>query len=74
MNTDIQPLLAVLNNAQSANLTAKKARHIQTKNGHQITGVVLCHPETGERCIVDMATCKWFSKKDFDIMMHDTQT
>lgn len=46
-------LIEILEDPKSARLTAKKVKYLQKQHGYQITGFVLCDPETGERYIVE---------------------
>lgn len=72
INTD--DLLAVLRDAQSADLTAMKAASIIKRSGHKITGFVVCHPETGERCIVEMSACRWLTNAEMRWLMHVSES
>ena len=63
-------LLAVLRNAPSANLTAMKTASIINRSGHKITGFVVSHPETQERCIVEMSACRWLTNEEMWWLMH----
>lgn len=63
-------LLAVLRDAQSADLTAMKTASIINRSGHKITGFVVCHPETHERCIVEMSACRWLTNEEMWWLMH----
>lgn len=72
INTD--DLLAVLRDVQSADLTAMKAASIIKRSGHKITGFVVCHPETGERCIVEMSACRWLTNAEMWWLMHVSES
>lgn len=63
-------LLAVLGDAQAADLTAMKAASIINRSGHKITGFVVCHPETHDRCIVEMSACRWLTNEEMWWLMH----
>ena len=63
-------LLAVLRDAPAAGLTAEKSTVVMKRNGYNITGFVLCHPETGNRCIVEMSACRWLTKDESWWLMH----
>jgi hypothetical protein len=67
-------LLAVLGDAQAASLTANKTETIQTRDGYRVTGFVLCHPETGARCLVEMSAVRWLSKDESWWLMHTSQS
>jgi len=79
-DTESQPqvgsddLLAVLCDAQSADLTAMKTASIITLNGHKITGFVVCHPETHDRCIVEMSACRWLTNEEMWWLMHVSES
>ena len=63
-------LLAILRDAQAADLTAMKTASIINRSGHQITGFVVSHPETHERCIVEMSACRWLTNEEMWWLMH----
>lgn len=65
-------LLAVLGDAPAARLTAEKSETVQKRDGYRITGFVLHHPETGERCIVEMSAVRWLSKEESWWLMHES--
>ena len=67
-------LLAGLGDVQAARLTAEKSETVQKRDGYQITGFVLCHPETGARCIVEMSACRWLSKEESWWLMHESES
>lgn len=67
-------LLAVLRDAQSADLTAMKAASIINRSGHKITGFVVCHPQTHERCIVEMSACRWLTNEEMWWLMHVSES
>ena len=67
-------LLAILRDAQSADLTAMKMASIVNRSGHQITGFVACHPETHERCIVEMSACRWLTNGEMWWLMHVSES
>ena len=67
-------LLAVLGDAQAATLTAKKTDTVQRRDGYRVTGFVLCHPETGSRCIVEMSAVRWLSKGESWWLMHTSRS
>jgi len=67
-------LLAVLRDAQDADLTAMKTASIIHRSGHQITGFVVCHPETNERCIVEMSACRWLTNDEMWWLMHVSES
>lgn len=51
--------------------TAYKAQCVAETFGHEHTGYVLTHPETGQKCIVDYSACRWIKKDDFGRLMHE---
>lgn len=63
-------LLAVLRDAFAADLTAEKSAVVMKRDGYNITGFVLCHPVTGNRCIVEMSACRWLTKDESWWLMH----
>ena len=63
-------LLAVLRDACAADLTAEKSAVVMKRDGYNITGFVLCHPVTGNRCIVEMSACRWLTKDESWWLMH----
>ena len=63
-------LLAVLRDAFSADLTAEKSAIVMKRDGYNITGFVLCHPVSGNRCIVEMSACRWLTKDESWWLMH----
>jgi hypothetical protein len=67
-------LLAVLRNTPFADLTAMKTASIINRSGHKITGFVLCHPETQERCIVEMSACRWLTNEEMWRLMHVSES
>jgi YD repeat-containing protein len=67
-------LLAVLRNTPSADITAMKTASIINRSGHKITGFVLCHPETQERCIVEMSACRWLTNEEMWRLMHVSES
>jgi hypothetical protein len=67
-------LLAVLRDAQSADLTAMKTASIINRSGHKITGFVVCHPETHERCVVEMSACRWLTNEEMWWLMHVSES
>jgi hypothetical protein len=73
----VRLLLAVLGDAQSANLTAQKAASIEKRGGlagpYKITGFVLAN-SGGDRCIVEMSAVRWLSMDEMWWLMHDSQS
>ena len=67
-------LLAVLQDAQAADLTAEKSAVVMKRDGYNITGFVLCHPVTGNRCIVEMSACRWLTKDESWWLMHISES
>ena len=63
-------LLAVLRAAPAADLTAEKSAVVMQRDGYNVTGFVLCHPATGNRCIVEMSACRWLTKDESWWLMH----
>lgn len=63
-------LVAVLGDVQAARLTADKTATVVRRDGYQITGFVLCHPETGNRCIIEMSACRWLTNEESWWLMH----
>ena len=63
-------LLEILEDPQFARLTAEKVEYLQKHHGYQITGFVLCHPETGERCVVEKSACRYLSNDGIWNLMH----
>ena len=53
-------------------LTCEKTATVAKRDGHQITGFILCHPQTGERAIVELSTVRWLSKDHAWKLMHPT--
>jgi hypothetical protein len=57
-------------------LTHNKTAHIIARDGFEMTGFVLTHPD-GRKCIVDMSAVRWFHDTDgkaFFGMMHPNET
>lgn len=67
-------LLSVLRDAQAADLTAMKVASIINRSGHKISGFVVCHPETNERCIVEMSACRWLTNEEMWWLMHVSES
>ena len=67
-------LRLLLGEAPAADLTALKTAIILERGGiqkgHQLTGFILCHPETGERCLVEMSACRWLTRDESWKLMH----
>ena len=55
-------------------ITEKKAQLIQERDGYVQSGVVLCHPETGHRCIVEKGAVRWISNEEMWEIMHPKPT
>lgn len=51
--------------------SAYKAQFVTETFGHEHTGYVLTHPETGQKCIVDYSACRWIKGADFGRLMHE---
>lgn len=51
--------------------TGYKAKFVNENFGHVHTGYVMTHPETGQKCIVDLMACRWVKKDDFGRLMHE---
>ena len=67
-------LLNLLADAPAARLTAEQAQVVMSRDGYKITGVVLCHPVSGDRCIVEMSACRWLTKAESWWLMHISKT
>ena len=67
-------LLSVLRDAFAADLTAEKSAVVMKRDGYNITGFVLCHPVSGNRCIVEMSACRWLTKEESWWLMHISKT
>jgi len=65
----IDDLLASLGDVPARELTALKTASIRD-GGFRISGFVLCHPETHQRCIVEMSACRWLSNDESWALMH----
>lgn len=57
--------------AWMAERTAYKAQFVIETFGHEHTGYVLTHPETGQKCIVDKTCCRWVKGDDFGRLMSE---
>ncbi len=68
--SETQVLSNVLGGAQAADLTAMKTASIMSRQGYKITGFVVCHPETHERCIVEKSACRWLTNEEMWWLMH----
>lgn len=56
-------------------MTLRKAASVIDRVGYKITGYVLTHHEHPRKCIVDMATVRWFPDgADFTRMMNGRET
>lgn len=44
------------------------------RDGYNITGFVLCHPVTGNRCIVEMSACRWLTNDEMWWLMHISES
>lgn len=72
MDTSQMPSLTELLRGGGTNdeITVCKAADVIAGRGYQPSGIVLCHPKTGERCIVEMGCVRWMSKNDAWTLMH----
>ena len=75
--SQIVRLREILGDAQSADLTAKKAHLVMERAGYhgqyEITGFVLCSPD-GHRCIVESSAVRWLDRDEMRWLMHDAKS
>lgn len=51
-------------------LTALKAADICTRDGYEVTGVVLCRPSDGHHAIVNQSAVRWLTRSQMQGLMH----
>ena len=64
----------MLKGSQADKLTAKKSEQVMNRDGHVISGFVLCHPDTGHRCIIEMSAVRWLTNKESWWLMHESES